>query len=165
LKKNNKLISRFIEIVGRIFSVFGLTPNQWTFISLIVVIVAAWFIVNLNFITAAMLIGLSVFLDVIDGAVARHTGRTTTSGGYFDTIVDRYIEATVIFALLFVELPNFLIESKLWLFAYFFRRLYDNLCQGLCQGKRPNTNRVSGRFSGESRADDTFDFGDAAYNA
>lgn len=150
LKKNNKLISRFIEIVGRIFSVFGLTPNQWTFISLIVVILAAWFIVNLNFITAAILIGLSVFLDVIDGAVARHTGRTTTSGGYFDTIVDRYIEATVIFALLFVELPNFLIESKLWLFAYFFGAFMTTYVKACAKEKDLIQTELVGGFLGRA---------------
>ncbi|MEE8149736.1 MAG: CDP-alcohol phosphatidyltransferase family protein [candidate division Zixibacteria bacterium] len=150
LKKNNKLIYQFTEIVGRIFSVFGLTPNQWTIISLLVVIVAAWFIVNLNFIAAAMLIGLSVFLDVVDGAVARNTGRTTASGGYFDTIVDRYIEATVIFALLFVELPNFLIESKLWLFAYFFGSFMTTYVKACAKEKDLIESELVGGFLGRA---------------
>ncbi len=150
MNKKSKSISRFVEIVGRIFSIFGLTPNQWTFFSLIVVIAAAWFIVNLNFITAAILIGLSVFLDVVDGAVARQTGKVSASGGYFDTIVDRYIEAVIIFALLFVELPNFLIESKLWLFAYFFGSFMTTYVKACAKEKDLIEKELVGGFLGRA---------------
>ena len=150
MNKKSKSISRFVEIVGRIFSIFGLTPNQWTFFSLIVVIAAAWFIVNLNFITAAILIGLSVFLDVVDGAVARQTGKVSASGGYFDTIVDRYIEAVIIFALLFVELPNFLIESKLWLFAYFFGSFMTTYVKACAKEKDLIETELVGGFLGRA---------------
>ena len=150
MNKKSKSISRFVEIVGRIFSIFGLTPNQWTFFSLIVVIAAAWFIVNLNFITAAILIALSVFLDVVDGAVARQTGKVSASGGYFDTIVDRYIEAVIIFALLFVELPNFLIESKLWLFAYFFGSFMTTYVKACAKEKDLIETELVGGFLGRA---------------
>src|SRR3712207_292378 len=39
-------------------------------------------------------------LDLLDGALARATGRTTRFGAIFDAVLDRYSEAAVLFGLL-----------------------------------------------------------------
>jgi len=42
------------------------------------------------------------FLDILDGAVARTTGRVTRFGGFFDSVLDRYTDLSVIGAIVFV---------------------------------------------------------------
>jgi phosphatidylglycerophosphate synthase len=45
---------------------------------------------------AAVLLWFSGLLDVLDGSVARMTGRATQAGAYMDLVLDRMVEAAVI---------------------------------------------------------------------
>jgi CDP-diacylglycerol--glycerol-3-phosphate 3-phosphatidyltransferase len=47
-----------------------------------------------------VLVLLAGLFDALDGAVARATGQTSTFGAFFDSVMDRYSEATVLFGLL-----------------------------------------------------------------
>jgi phosphatidylglycerophosphate synthase len=106
--------------VGVTFSRLGLSPNQWTLASLIPALLAVYFLVSQNFIAAAFLFLLSAFLDLVDGSVARVTGRVTMLGAYLDAIVDRYVEAIIIFGLLFSGLPGLYMPSEIWISLYLF---------------------------------------------
>ncbi len=91
---------------GILFSRLPIGPNAWTLLSLVPAFLAFVFLVSRNFMLAAIFFAIAAFADVIDGAVARVTGRVTRKGAYLDTIVDRYVEFLVMFGLLFV-LPIF----------------------------------------------------------
>lgn len=106
--------------VGIVFSKIGLSPNQWTLLSLVPITVAFYYLMNEEFLLAAVFFIISSFIDLIDGSVARVTGRVTKLGAYLDTIVDRYIEGIIIFGLLFASLPDLFIPAYAWLFIYFF---------------------------------------------
>jgi len=41
-------------------------------------------------------------LDILDGAIARGTGRVTRFGGFFDSVLDRYTDLSVMGGILFV---------------------------------------------------------------
>ena len=120
LYKRRDRFSGFSVKVGILFSKIGLSPNQWTLISLIPVILAVYFLMNQEFIWAAILFIISSFIDLIDGSVARVTGKVSKLGAYLDTIVDRYIEGIIIFGLLFAGLPDLWLPISAWLFLYFF---------------------------------------------
>ena len=104
--------------VGITFSKLRLSPNQWTLISLIPAIASAYYISQNLFIHGAILLIIAGFLDVVDGSVARVTGRATKFGAYLDTIVDRYVEAIIIIGLMFATLPVFIVPAYVWIFAY-----------------------------------------------
>jgi phosphatidylglycerophosphate synthase len=114
--------------IGLAFSKIPLTPNQWTILSLIPAIASAYFLATDWFLSAAALFFAASFLDMVDGAVARVTGKVSRFGAYLDTIVDRYVEALIVFALLFVALPvpGFMLPTlafipmQAWIFLYFF---------------------------------------------
>ncbi len=113
--------------IGLAFSKIPLTPNQWTIFSLIPALASAYFLATDWFLSAAALFFAASFLDMVDGAVARVTGKASRFGAYLDTIVDRYVEALIVVALLFVALPypEFLaqisfIPMPAWIFLYFF---------------------------------------------
>ncbi len=113
-----------IEIkVGEIFSKLGLTPNQYTLISLIFVVVSFYFLVKADLIGALIFFILAAVLDFIDGAVARFLEKATKKGAYLDTICDRYVEGIILLGFLFLPLPNFLLPAKFWIFLALFGSL------------------------------------------
>ncbi|MBI4020329.1 MAG: CDP-alcohol phosphatidyltransferase family protein [Candidatus Aenigmarchaeota archaeon] len=91
--------------IGIIFSKAGISPNQWTIISLLPAFIALYYLVQENFLAAAFFFLVSAFLDMVDGAVARVMGRVSNLGAYLDTVVDRYVEFLIILGLLFANLP------------------------------------------------------------
>ena len=111
--------------MGRFFSRLGLSPNQWTILALIPALIAFYFLVNESFLLAGLSFIIAAAVDVIDGGVAKVTGRVTKFGAYLDTIVDRYVEGIILFGLLFASLPGFslpwigFVPAHAWIFLCF----------------------------------------------
>lgn len=118
--RNREKFSKVSVKVGIIFAKLGLPPNVWTIITIIPTLLAFWMLVKEQFLFAAIWFIIAAFIDMIDGAVARVTGRATKFGAYLDTIMDRYVEGIIIFGLLFASLPGFYISACAWIFLYFF---------------------------------------------
>ena len=111
--------------VGTLFAKVGMSPNQWTLLTLIPAIIAAYMLTLDQFIVSAILFIIAAFIDMIDGAVARVTGKASLFGAYLDTLIDRYVEAIIIFGLLLASLPSLnyagiSISATIWIFIYFF---------------------------------------------
>ncbi len=82
----------------------GLTPNKLTILGLTISFFAAWLysewrLNRLMLPAAAVFVLLSGLLDGLDGVLARATGRTSTFGGFLDSVADRYSDAVVIAAI------------------------------------------------------------------
>lgn len=99
--------------VGLLFSRLPMGPNAWTLLSLVPAVLTMVFLASRNFSLAAIFFAVAAFADVVDGAVARVTGRVTRKGAYLDTIVDRYVEFLVLFGFLFVF-------NQFWVFLALF---------------------------------------------
>jgi len=121
--------------IGKVISKLGISPNGWTFISLIFAIVAAIFIIKQNLLVGSIFFLISILLDLFDGAVARATGKVTKFGGFFDTVVDRYVESLIIFSLLFVSLPNLFLPIYVWLFVLLFGSLMTTYIKAAAREK------------------------------
>jgi len=123
--------------IGLVFSRIPLTPNQWTVLSLIPAIASAYFLATGWFLSAAALFFAASFLDLVDGSVARVTGKASRFGAYLDTIVDRYVEALIVLALLFVALPdpNFFIPITAWIFLYIFGAMMTTYAKAAAKEK------------------------------
>ncbi len=130
--------------VGIIFSKFGLSPNQWTMISLLPVLFAVYFLYYQEFIIAALLFILSSFLDLVDGSVARVTGRVSRVGAYLDTVVDRYVEGIIIIGLVFVSLPPFLVDARVWIMIFFFGGIMTTYVKAAAKEKELVTRELKG---------------------
>ncbi len=89
-------LQRVGELVGRT----GLTPNQLTLMGLLLNGLVGWVAAEGAFRLAGGLLLLAGIFDMLDGAVARATGRVTRFGGILDSVLDRYAEALVIGGLL-----------------------------------------------------------------
>lgn len=123
------------EKVGELFSKFGLSPNQWTLLSLVPALIGFYFVYRELLIYAALFYFVSFFIDVVDGAVARFTGRDSRRGAYIDTLMDRYIEFLFLFSLLFLPLPNFLLPVKAWILLLLFGSLITTYSKSAAKEK------------------------------
>lgn len=90
----------FLQAVAGIFQRLGISPNQLTLIGLLLQAGVAAVIALGHLPLAGILLIFSAVFDAFDGALARMTGRTSRFGAFFDSTLDRYAEAVVLFGLL-----------------------------------------------------------------
>ena len=95
------LPSRIAEPLGRALAKTGLTPNMITALGLAGALGASVLIARGEFLAGGILMLAAASLDMMDGIVARATGRVTTFGGIFDSLADRLSEAAVLASVLF----------------------------------------------------------------
>jgi len=87
--------------------IVGVNPNTLTLLGLIISIVAAIFFAMGEVLSAGSLLLLSGLFDVLDGAVARENGRTTSFGGFLDSVCDRFADAAVLIGAMYGGLTSF----------------------------------------------------------
>jgi phosphatidylglycerophosphate synthase len=105
---------------ANIFAALPFTPNQYTSLSIAVALAMLYLIATGHYIATLVLFVAAAGLDFIDGAVARKRGLATKRGAYWDTIADRYVEAILLFGLLFCRLPDFYLSAAAWIFLVLF---------------------------------------------
>ena len=84
----------------------GVTPNLLTTIGLVINLISAVVVATGDFLAGGLLVLFSGLFDLLDGAVARHTGKVTKFGALFDSTVDRITEGALFFALAWYYLPQ-----------------------------------------------------------
>ena len=96
-----------LDAIVRWLALARVNPNVLTFLGLVVNTIAAFLFgyANANnqarlFRYAGLVIIGSGFFDLVDGAVARASNRVTRFGGFFDSVIDRYSDASQFFGLL-----------------------------------------------------------------
>jgi len=83
------------EPIARVFGRLGLTPNTLTLIGFGIAVVAAWQAAVGAWLAAGLLVAFGAAFDLLDGALARATGRTSRLGAFLDSVFDRASEAVV----------------------------------------------------------------------
>lgn len=96
----HSLSNRISEPIARFIARSGITPNVLTWIGLLlnfgVAAVLAW---GHLFLGGFLVLAAGAF-DLLDGAVARVTGRSTKFGALLDSTFDRFSEAALLFGIL-----------------------------------------------------------------
>jgi CDP-diacylglycerol---glycerol-3-phosphate 3-phosphatidyltransferase len=90
-----------VQRIGLVVAKTQLSPNAFTLIGLLLNIVVAVIIASGNLVLGGVMALVAGAFDMLDGAVARVTGKITKFGGFFDSTLDRYSEAIVFFGLLY----------------------------------------------------------------
>ncbi|MBI4468842.1 MAG: CDP-alcohol phosphatidyltransferase family protein [Acidobacteria bacterium] len=70
-------------------------PNHLTLVGLCINVLAAFLFGFGWFMTAGFVLILAGAFDILDGAVARLTSRTTKFGAFFDSVMDRYSDLAI----------------------------------------------------------------------
>ncbi len=77
-----------------------ITPSAITWFGFLLALGAAVLITTGHLFVAGFVVLIAGFFDVLDGALARHTNRTTHFGAVLDSTLDRLAEAAVLFGIL-----------------------------------------------------------------
>lgn len=93
-------------VVGEFLGKLGLTPNMLTIIGFVLNCAVAAIIAMGYVQVGGVLLLFSSGFDMLDGSVARATGKMSAFGGFLDSTVDRYSEIVVYFGILYYLLDD-----------------------------------------------------------
>lgn len=103
LERTRVKLQQYFVILGEFFAKARLAPTAWTVVGLVASIAAAWYFYSGGYrgqLYGGLLFLASGFLDLVDGAVARATGRTSGRGAFLDSTLDRLGEVAVYLGIL-----------------------------------------------------------------
>lgn len=93
---------RVAESVVSPLARWGVDPNAITVIGFLLNIVTAGVLATGHLSTGGALLLLSGLFDMLDGALARVANNQSDFGAFLDSLLDRYSEATILLALIYV---------------------------------------------------------------
>ena len=90
--KQNKMLAGMQSFSGSLFARINPEPDFWTALSVAMAALGFAAFISNQAMLALLLFMLSVALDAVDGAVARHSKKVTKAGAFLDGISDRFVE-------------------------------------------------------------------------
>ncbi|MGB9003461.1 MAG: CDP-alcohol phosphatidyltransferase family protein, partial [Nitrosotalea sp.] len=92
-----------LENIGKAFASTGLSANFWTAVGLVFAFASA--IVygihfQYSFVIGGVLLLISGFFDIVDGQVARITGKASKKGAFLDSVFDKIAEVAIFLGIL-----------------------------------------------------------------
>ena len=112
LTKVKKKVQSFILFEAKAAFKAGFTPNQISALGIAFAVLSGlsyWLAGNFSsqtsllqilLILASIFLLVSGFCDALDGVLARLYGKTTTFGGFLDSLLDRYADSSIYFGLI-----------------------------------------------------------------
>lgn len=74
----------------------GVSPNAITTFGTVATIIGGGFYARGHIVLAGWIVGLSAICDLIDGSVARKSGKTSVFGAFYDSTLDRVADGAVL---------------------------------------------------------------------
>ncbi len=91
-----KDVGKYIDsYIGKPIAKTGIHPNAITTLALPLAAIAAYYIYIHSWLAAFVVMALSIFIDNIDGAVARAQHTVSKWGSYWDVMVDKHVEMII----------------------------------------------------------------------
>ncbi len=103
LNNLREALSPALEKIGKGFASTGLSPNFWTCVGLVFALISAVVYgigIEFGLIIGGILLLVSGFFDIVDGQVAKVTGKTSKKGTYFDSMFDKIAEVAIFLGIL-----------------------------------------------------------------
>jgi CDP-diacylglycerol--glycerol-3-phosphate 3-phosphatidyltransferase len=116
-----------------------LTPDIISWFGFAVVLGAAALIGTGHPFAAGFVVLAAGYFDILDGALARHTGRVTPFGGVLDSTLDRLADAALLVAILFY------LENTWWLVLLVFLAFVGSLLVSYIRARALNAGLEPGR--------------------
>lgn len=114
-----KYCQKSFDCLGLILTKLNISPNAITITAFLVGLLCMGAIITGNLYIALALLWVSGLLDVLDGTVARLLNKSTYAGMYLDLILDRMVEAAVIFGFAVAFPQHYLVYIGFLIFALF----------------------------------------------
>ncbi len=96
-----------------------ITPNQITVLAFLIGISSGVLVAFEHYILAIIALAISGILDVLDGTVARLTGKSSPFGAFLDMVLDRLVEGAVVIGFYFA-FPQFSLFYLLFFISVVF---------------------------------------------
>jgi CDP-diacylglycerol--glycerol-3-phosphate 3-phosphatidyltransferase len=119
VKIRRSLAWYFTGPIIRLIAKTKLSPNALTIIGFLLSLVIAWVLGTGHLFLGGFVVLFSGWFDLLDGALARATGRTTRFGAVFDSVIDRLSEAALLSGLLWFYAAQGSFQESLLIFAVF----------------------------------------------
>ena len=88
-------VSRGLTPIGRGLERAGIGPDVLTLLGLALSVATAFLVASGHLLWAVLGLALSGLVDLLDGTVARSSGRASPRGAFFDSVMDRASDAVV----------------------------------------------------------------------
>lgn len=129
LRKN--LAGYLTEPIVRFLAATSISPNALSWFGFALTLGAAALIATGQLLAAGFMVLFGSFFDILDGALARRTGRTTRFGAVLDATLDRLSEAALLLGIvgyfLFAQPPaSFIFVSQEWAVILTFVTLFSS---------------------------------------
>ena len=98
-EKNRERYLRIVTPVGDFFAKIGIHPNVLSVTGLVLSITAGFIYGMGYFFLGGCVVILAGTCDVLDGLLARHTGKASRFGAFFDSTMDRFGEVFIFMGL------------------------------------------------------------------
>ncbi len=125
--------------MARVLARTPLTPDIITWFGFVIILGAAALIATGHPFAAGFVVLAAGYFDILDGALARHTGRVTPFGGVLDSTFDRLGDAALLLAILFF------FENTLWLVILVFLAFVSALLVSYVRARALNAGLEPGR--------------------
>ncbi len=92
-----------LQNIGKAFASTGLSANFWTCVGLGFAFASALVYgmhLQYSFVIGGILLLISGFFDIVDGQVARITGKTSKKGAFLDSVFDKIAEVAIFLGIL-----------------------------------------------------------------
>ena len=111
-------------ISGKLGSTFGklpFSPNFYSWMTLPVALLGLLALAKQHIFTGIVIFLFAGLLDLLDGAVARHTGNQSHRGAFLDGSLDRFIDFFLIFSYFWMNIATPWMDPSRWIcLAVFF---------------------------------------------
>ncbi len=107
------LANYLTEPAVRLLTRTSITPSAITWFGFLLAVGAASLIITGHLFAAGFVVLIAGFFDILDGALARHTNRTTRFGAVLDSTLDRLSEAVLLLAILLLYARDQLVAQAL----------------------------------------------------
>ena len=115
-KRARGLLGLIVDPLVAVLARLGVSPNMVSVGGFAVTAAAAWPLAEGSFLLGGLLLLGGSATDMLDGALARATGRVSKRGGLLDSALDRVSEAAVLFGLLYYFVEGGATEEALLVF-------------------------------------------------
>jgi phosphatidylglycerophosphate synthase len=119
--------------IGIALSKLRVPANVWTVFILIPAFASLGFLMQNQFLPAAVMFAVAMLIDSIDGAIARVSRKVSHEGVFIDGVVATYVEAFALFGLMAAGLPSLIIPAWSWaailLFASISMEYFSSLAK------------------------------------
>lgn len=121
IKEKSKTWASISQFLGRCASALPFSPNFYTWLTIPIAFVGMTFIIYSAIWPGIFSFILAGFLDLIDGALARHIKRTSNQGAFLDGSLDRFIDFALIFSYFWLSIETVWLPLSQWIcLAIFF---------------------------------------------